>query len=235
MNNSIVVSPKCTSKSAKYLAEQLGLEYVNPYTTGKTDFGNYGSVINWGCSTPIFCDKIFNHFTSVLNAVDKVATLKLLKDTPNIIPWTKDIKVAEQWLKEGETVVGRELQASSKSKGITMITESKDLYQKKYKFYTKYLDHIGEFRINVFKGKIVSMLEKTQVGDEFKFKLIRGEPIDELQALCKTVDEKLGLDFYGIDVVFDENNNPILLEVNSAPMLFGFTGTKFIELFKKEI
>lgn len=235
MNNIVIVSPKCTSKSAKYLAEQLGADYFNPYKDNRTDFTEYKTVINWGCSYPLIGDKILNHFTSVGNAVDKIATFKLLDGVANIIPWTKNVKVAEQWIKEGNTVVARELQSASKSKGITMINDASELYKKNYKFFTKYLDHIGEFRINVFKGKIVSMLEKVPQNGEFKFKLVRGEPIDELTDMCKAVDSKLGLDFYGLDVVFDINNKPVLLEVNSAPIMFGSTGTKFVQLFKKEM
>lgn len=235
MNKAIVISPKCTSKSAKYIAEQLGLEYVNPYKSGNNDFSWYKSVINWGCSYPIIGNTILNHFEAVKSAVDKIATFKLLDGKANIVPWTKSTEVANQWLKEGNTVVGRETQMESKSKGIVMINSSPELFNKHFKFFTKYIDHIGEFRINVFKGKIISMLEKETVNGEFKFKLIRGEPIDELVDMCKAVDTQLGLDFYGLDVVFDNKNKPILLEVNSAPMLFGSTGTKFVQLLKKEI
>lgn len=234
MNKIAVISPKCTSKTARYLAEAIGAHYENPYKTDRYDFTEFDRVINWGCTKPVATNSIINHFDNVGLAVDKIKTFEALTGKANIVPFTTNPEVAHSWKTQ---VVARKLKASSKSKGIEHVN-STDLFaycNPEYKLFTKYIDHIGEFRINVFKGKIVSMQEKVVVGQNFKFKLIPGEPIDELTEMVNAVSTNLHLDFYGLDVVFDDNNKPILLEVNSAPMLFGVTGQRFVKLIQKEL
>lgn len=232
--NIAVISPKCTSKSARYLAEAIGAHYENPYKTGRYNFTEFDKVINWGFTRPLATNSILNHFDNVCLAVDKIKTFEALAGKANIVSFTTSPEVAHSW---NTQVVARKLSDSSKSKGIEHVN-STDLFaycNPEYKLFTKYIDHIGEFRINVFKGKVVSMLEKTVVGHNFEFKLVPGEPIDELADMVKAVDANLHLDFYGLDVVFDEDNKPILLEVNSAPMLFGVTGQRFVKLIQKEM
>lgn len=234
MNKIAIISPKCTSKSAQYLADSIGAYYENPYKTDRYDFTEFDRVINWGYSKPVATNSIINHFDNVRLAVNKIKTFETLVGKTNIVPFTTNPEVAHNWKTQ---VVARKLADSSKSKGIEHVN-STDLFaycNPEYKLFTKYIDHIGEFRINVFKGKVVSMLEKTVVGHNFEFKLIPGEPIDELIDMVSAVSTNLHLDFYGLDVVFDEDNKPILLEVNSAPMLFGITGQRFVKLFQKEL
>jgi hypothetical protein len=236
MNKTVIISPKSTSKSARYLAEVLGADYCNPYKHDKTDFSSYEKVINWGISGGFAANSILNHFVAVGNAVDKIATFKLLEGHCKTLEWTTSLDQASKWIKAGNIVVARELINSSCTKGLDFIHEVKDLTNKPYKLFTKYIDGIGEFRVNVFKGKVVSILEKVQLEDNtYHHKLLYGEPIKQITDMVKAVDTRLGLDYYGLDVIADEKHIYHLIEVNSAPSLFGTTATRFVKLLQKEL
>lgn len=233
--NVAVISPKCTSVSAKYIADNIKAHYENPYQTKREDFTEFDMVINWGCSKPVETNNVMNYYQFVANAINKLKTFQLLDGKANIVPYTTDPRVAHGWR---TNVFARKTITGSKSEGVEQLW-STDLFaylNPEYKLFTKGIDHIGEYRINVFKGKIITILEKTVKADNtFKFKLIYGEPIVELIDMVKAVDENMHLDYYGLDVIFDKYNKPILLEVNSAPSLFGTTREKFVQLFKKEL
>lgn len=236
MNKTVVISPKSTSKSAKYLAEVLGADYYNPYKQGKYNFESYEKVVNWGVSAGIGHSSMLNHFVAVGNAVDKVATFKLLDGHCKTLEWTQSLNQAAIWINGGNIVVGRELQSSSCTKGLDFINSVKDLHAKPYKFFTKYVEGIGEFRVNVFKGKVVSILEKVLLDNNtYHHKLLYGEPIKQITDMVKAVDTQLGLDYYGLDVIADSDHIYHLIEVNSAPSLFGQTAIRFARLLQKEL
>jgi hypothetical protein len=235
MNKTIVISPKSTSASAKYLAEVLKADYCNPYKENKFNFESYEKVINWGVSSGFNAQTILNHFVAVGNAVDKTATFKLLDGYCKTLEWAESIDQAAIWINSGYTVAARELKSSCRGKGLDFIQDVEDLLKKPYKFFTKYIDGIGEFRVNVYKGKVVSILEKTAKGECWHFKLLYGEPIKQITDMVEAVDTRLGLDFYGIDVIADENHIYHLIEVNSAPALFRTTAVRFAKLLQREV
>ena len=84
-----------------------------------------------------------------------------------------------------------------------------------------------DVRLNVVGDKvIVSMLRKNK--DDFRSNISSGgagslyEPSEEFISLALKATKALGLDFAGVDLLFDKNDKPIICEVNSNPQ-FGST------------
>lgn len=89
--------------------------------------------------------------------------------------------------------------------------------------YQKYIksSHGRDMRIYVVGGKVVaSMVRRAQDGD-FRSNVTNGgvaeavTPPREYSEMAVNACKKLGLDFGGVDILFGENDEPLLCEVNS--------------------
>lgn len=231
----IIISPKSTSKSAKYIAECLDLDYCNPYKEDKWNFHEYDKVINWGVSSHVGGNIVLNKPSAVDIAVDKLSTFYELSGHVRTVEVTRENYTAKNWAKLGHTVVGRKLTKGTCSKGVEFLEHGDNFLG--YKFFSKYLPHEAEYRINAFKGKVVSIQEKIRRDKAgiFKFKLLYGEPTDPIKEMVEKVYERMGLDIFGLDVLADHDGNFNLLEVNSAPSIFGKTAERFVKLIGKEL
>lgn len=233
----IVLSSKAGQESASNLAEYLGCKYENPYETENRSYMEYTTVFKYGFSRPIKTKKgtlVLNKTESTLTALDKMKTFDLFKDDGVIVPYTTDIKQAAKWLKEG-MVVARATATGHNSEGIVFCQDAEDLLNAEAKFFTKYVDHTNEFRVNCWRNGVVSVYDKVQVGEEFSFKLFKGvEEQPQLVALVNKIYEKTKLDWFGLDVLRDKKGNLWLLEVNSAPILYPYTLKKLATIIEKE-
>lgn len=235
MQKICVVSPKCTSRSAKWLADELKADYDNPYQSGKYRYDDYEQVINFGYSGTILNKNTINNSDNVAKAVDKVLTFQAISDHCRCVPWTTDKDEAIYWAIFNSNVVIREKTKGNKSKGILITDKVEELQAVDAKLYTKYIEPKTEYRVNVFRGKVISVLEKTQGNDgNFIFKLIRKSPYTFKQFI-RAVDKHIGLDLYGMDILLGKDNKLYFLEVNSGPMLFGQTAIQMASAIKKEI
>ena len=236
MNKQIcIISPKCTSKSAKWLASILDADYNNPYQTNKYGFMEYKQVVNFGYSGQVSHHAPINKSLSVAIAVDKLATFKSIDSYCSCVPYTTKKEIALDWLDEDFHVVCREQQKGNKSKGITITDKKEEVEAIKAKFYTQYIEHKKEYRVNVFKGKVITVLEKSRGDDgNFKFKLVRNSPYT-FKSFIKAIDKHIGLDLYGMDILLGTNNRLYFLEVNSGPHLFGQTAVQMASTLKKEL
>lgn len=234
MSKLIIISPKVGYESASNLAEVLGVPYENPFETNNRNYKQYDFVFKYGFSRKIIANNVFNKTRNVNISRDKIKTLDALKDVCSTVPYTKDIKEAEAWIKTG--VVARDLIKGADGEGVEFCFTKADLAKAPAKFYTKYIKHTNEFRINIFRDKVVSVYDKVDIKGIFNFKLFNGvEDHPQLQHIAKCVYEKVGLDWCGVDVLRDSKGMLHLLEVNSAPVLYPYTLHKLVAILKKEV
>lgn len=147
--------------------------------------------------------------------------------------------IAVGWLEEpGNIVFGRKYLNSSCGKGIVVYDHQGDFAQldNPCPVYTKYKKKKREFRVHIFRDKVVSVTEKKRRAG---FEGTRDTKIRNLAngyVFCQSVsNEPAGLrelalaaskvspsDFKGVDIGYNEKNNDLfIIEVNSAPGIQG--------------
>lgn len=167
--------------------------------------------------------------------VDKIAQYKWFE--ANGVPaleFTTSKEEAMKWGDDGDVVVGRQLINASCGKGIVVIKPTENLTV--CPVYTKYKKKKREFRVHVFKNKVVAVVEKkarsdwTGPRDTHIRNLANGyvfcqNPVDLPQGLHKLAIKAgavVSSDFKGVDVGYNEKKDELfIIEVNSAPGIQG--------------
>ena len=175
--------------------------------------------------------------------VDKLTQYKWFKEQGlSALKFTTSTQVVQdEWLCQGKTVFGRKLLTSSCGKGI-VVMEPNSPIDEHCPVYTLYKKKKREFRVHVFKHKVVSIVEKKRRAG---FEGNRDTKIRNLAngyVFCQTVEnippglaelaEKASYvcqsDFAGVDVGLNEKNNDLfIIEVNSAPGIEGANVEKY--------
>ncbi len=143
--------------------------------------------------------------------------------------FTTEISTASSWQQEGHVVLARTKLASSEGAGITVVQPSEQLPQAP--LYVKYQKKASEFRVHVFKDKVVTVLEKRKSKEKFNGNHYVRNTCNGYVFCHQNVEEPVGLrelalkargltqsDFAGVDVIYNKHYNKLMvLEVNSAP------------------
>lgn len=245
----VIMPYKLKSRSARRLAEALGIRRVRPNGRFRNNFGH--TIINWGCPRqPVFpADRIINNPDNVALASNKALSLEIFssRGVPTV-EYTKCCETALSWLREGFMVVCRTLLRANSGKGIVLAKKEEDLIDAP--LYTKYFKKKLEFRVHVAFGEVVdiqqkrkrSELDREQVNFQIRnasngWVFCRND-IDEVPDDVKEAAKKsivaLGLDFGAVDVGFNVAKGlPAVFEVNTAPGLEGTTLENYCHLFGK--
>lgn len=175
--------------------------------------------------------------------VDKVSQYKWFVD--NSIPalqYTTSPVEAIKLLQEGNVLFGRKLLNSSCGKGIVVMEKEED-----HCFcpvYTVYKKKKREFRVHVFKDKVVAVTEKKRrkefdgtrdtkirnLANGYVFVQSPGLLPDGLHDLALAAAKISPSDFRGVDIGYNEKANELfVIEVNSAPGIQGTNLSKYIE------
>lgn len=170
--------------------------------------------------------------------VDKITQYQFFTDNQlNAIPWTTDVAVARQWLADGHEVMCRTRIRGQTGSGIQVVKRGEELPEAKV--YTKYLSHKREFRVNIFKNKVVNIREKLRMLDrEGDFHIrnhangyttAHARPIDDalkqqIYDLAEAASKVSSSDIVGVDIGLNvDRRYPFLIEVNSGPSIEGST------------
>lgn len=219
-----IISPECSEQSASYLADTINADYLGQAYKETIDFSDYDILFNYGVSSLNLLNSpkttIINPPIAVKKCVNKLKTLYSLYEHCNMVQFTEKPERALKWINEGNLVVARALTNSSQGKGLEYITNEEQLKGFPAKFWTKYFEPAHEVRINVFKGNILSVYEKTNSETEMIFTHLKitGD-VPEVNKMVEAISSRIGVDFYGMDVLVSNNGEYKLLEINTAPIL----------------
>lgn len=232
MSGILVVSPECSKESAKYLAELLNADYKK--VGNEIDYTKYSAIINYGSSKVSLPDvKVINTPKAVRLCINKISTFKRVKHT---VQWTKDKEVALSWLQKDGAVVAREKECGNKSSGVVVCEDMSTFSTAKAKFWTRYFWHDHEVRINVFKGKVLSVYEKVIEDGFFVFKQLKIEgEHPQVMEMIDSITNNIGIDLYGMDVLVNSTGKCRLLEVNSGAVLSEGTEDTLVSEIRKEL
>lgn len=162
------------------------------------------------------------------------------------LEYTTDVGVAGQWLDEGHTVFGRKLLNSSCGKGIVVVEGGQQGYSLVgCPVYTKYKKKKREFRVHIFKDKVVTIVEKKRKSNWQGQQDSKIRNLENGYVFCQEVSnlpqgiEELAIkaskvcssDFKGVDIAFNEKLNDLfVIEVNSAPGIEGSNIEKYVKV-----
>ena len=104
--------------------------------------------------------------------------------------------------------------------------------------WQKYLPTRWDIRVIVLNGKAVGAMKRSAVGSEFRSNFSLGGNVEvwsltnEDRELAEKVAKVCGLDYCGVDIMKDENDNSYILEVNRQCQFQGFEKSTGINVAK---
>ncbi len=201
----------------------------------------------WRATTP----KVNRNNLRYGDAVNKLTQYQWFKEQGlSALEFTTHAEEAFKWNESGDTVIGRMLLNASCGKGIVVQEPGLQNFVMNCPVYTKYKPKKREFRVHVFKDKVVAIVEK---------KLRAGQPpakvrnlangyvfcqefvlSDELRNRITTLSlaaSKVSLsDFKGVDLGYNEKKDDLfVIEVNSAPGIEGSNVNNYVEAIKNHV
>lgn len=210
-------------------------------------------VINWGSS--LYSSFSLNMSANVKLATSKLKTLAILNDASvPALEATSDVDVAAQWCSNG-TILGRK-DGLSGGRGIVKLTiDNWDADESDPDFWVKYWKKTHEYRVHVFKGRVIDTQQKRRRTDwtgnydpmirnfdngwVFCHDNIYGTA-EQLALMGETAVKAvsaLGLDFGAVDVLARFKTGTVLhshavCEINTAPGLEGQTLDKYVQAIR---
>ena len=234
--NPIIYTYAERNGSSRKLAETLNCPRIfrdSDYQYKKGDLIiNWGSghIPNWWSSAAE--RNCLNHPHSIDLSVDKRRMLVALMRGGAAIPFfTTSMDEARAISTEGHRVYCRTEVEGHDGSGIVIARKPSEIVPAK--LYTQYVQTDREFRVHIFKGRVIFVTEKKQQANESG----HGDQVragsDWFMAWCdaapKVVEaaavvaqQALGLDFAGVDVGYNsKRGTAVVFETNTAPGSFG--------------
>lgn len=229
---------KIGSLSAKRLARTLGILRVSPsYNARRKDV-----IVNWGNSTPPhfrWMEQDLNKPHAIALASNKLKTFETLYNAgfTNIPNFTTELEDACDWA-ESSKVYCRTTLTGHSGTGIVIANHRSDVVIAP--LYTKHTKHKHEYRVHVFKDKVIDVQMKRKRNGAQGGTGIRNHangwvyaradilPSEELLSSSILAVKLLGLDFGAVDIGHRLIDNKIFVfEVNTAPGLIETTLDKY--------
>ncbi len=234
------------SKSAKALALGLGIRRLRHNGPKIVD-----KILNWGSSAinRNVGAIIINKPEAIKTASNKLHSFNSLNGHVDIPQFTTSLDEANKWLAKGVTVVCRHKLTGHSGEGIEIIKPKADKPIPEAKLYVKYIPKAEEYRIHVIHDNAFFVQRKARTKDVPDDKVnwqVRNhangfiyahkdvEVPEEVRVMAVKAVKALGLDFGAVDIIYNEKKNKyFVLEINTAPGLYGTTLEKYVEIFQK--
>lgn len=239
---------KLGSESAKMLAQSLGCKRVRPtYDARRSDV-----IINWGNSSPsaiIRSQHDLNSHEAIALACNKLKTFQTLEAAgfEHIPIWTDNrYELNELWGANPDAkVYCRTSLTGHSGRGIIIATNTYELVDAP--LYTLGTKHKHEFRVHVFKGRVIDVQQKKRRlgysgpstgirnhSNGYIYARVDIDVPDLLLSSSLSAVNALGLDFGAVDIGYRERDGKaFVFEVNTAPGLYGTTLTNYVNAFKE--
>jgi len=217
----LVLHANISAKSPKRLPEAIGGVAANTYEDDdKNILRGKTLIFNYGVSSEITTNlPIINKFKSVLSCVDKRKTFEILSKAGCQIPKfsTDKDKVPKSW----GNVVCREDASGARNQGMEIVDLEDGGVLHDAQLYTQYFYYEQEYRIIVFKGKVVARYEKKfkKSLDCLEFVLMDKKGFKEIDADCIKAANAIDIDYAGFDVLYSEEEGHKILEANTGCIL----------------
>lgn len=246
------------SESAKQLAEVLQVKRVR--SDGNFVPKHFMHVLNWGNSeNPDWIERAYARSVPILNkpsavniAANKLSTFRQLHAAGIPIPeFTTVQSTAQDWLNSGATVMERHILRGNSGDGIRIVNlddEDVENYLTHAPLYTKFINKTAEFRVHVFRGEVIDIVQKKKVTTDRRTETFckyissthrgwvfaRQNILDtpELRNIAIRAVSALGLDFGAVDIVYLDNRYYVL-EVNTSPGLAGTTLVRYANAIRR--
>lgn len=179
------------------------------------------------------------------HSVDKLTQYRWFQQQGlSSLEFTTDRNQAMLWVSEGNVVFGRKYLNSSCGKGIVLFEPNTPVNNEHCPVYTKYKKKKREFRVHVFKDKVVMVCEKLRkkefqgerdtkirnLANGYVFVQNVVQEPEGLRALALAASRVSPSDFKGVDIGYNEKQNDLfVIEVNSAPGIQGSNVNKYVE------
>jgi len=230
---------KSGSVSAKRLARSLNvLRVSSSYNARRSDV-----IINWGSSTPPhfrWMEQDLNKHEAIKLASNKLYTFTELtcKGFNHLPKFTTELDDAIDWCNNDNVVYCRTTLMGHSGRGIVIASNSNELVNAP--LYTVKTKHKHEYRVHVFKDKVIDVQMKRKRNGSLGGSGIRNHsngwvyaraeivPPEELLSSSIEAVKLLGLDFGAVDIGHRLIDNKFFVfEVNTAPGLEGTTLDKY--------
>lgn len=245
----MVIYPyKVGSNSVKALKQALGIKSIKLNNSRFRPSPNK-TILNWGSSSlpeKYWNCKIFNHPNAVELASNKFFTLRnLLENQVSIPNYSIHKGYAENLIETGKKVVCRTVLNGHSGQGIVISSTIEELVDAP--LYVEYIPKKEEYRVHVFQGEAFFVQRKARRLEEenpnwqirnhqngFIYANQGVDVPDHVKEMAVKAVEVLCLDFGAVDVIWNEKKDKYyVLEVNTAPGLYGTTLEKYCQKFKE--
>ena len=232
------------SQGCRDLAKEIGALRVYPDRGYR--YRPSHLVINWGNSVLPRWDssRVLNQPSFVSRASNKLKTFLEFRNADVPHPeFTTNIEEAQSWIEQGKTVYCRKYLQSKGGNGIIVARTIEELVPAP--LYTVGITNVAEYRVHVFNGEVIDVVMKARRRGESPnpdiknhaqgWIFIRGgvEVSPEVRNAATEAVRCLHLDFGAVDVCINEEGQPFVFEVNTAPGLEGTTLEKYKDAIRR--
>lgn len=248
----MIYSYKQESSSAKALAEMLEMKRIRHQ--GSSFKGSEQKVIlNWGASEvpeEVAKCNIINKPHSIRVATNKRKFFEKVAGKVSIPDFTTSKDLAQDWVNEGMTVVGRAILSGHSGQGIVLFgpEEEHNNSWDKCLLFVKYIPKKEEYRVHVVDGEVIGVRRKVKDpkilhphswkirshNNGFIFQKENLNPDPSIMEESLKAIKEVGLDFGAVDVIWNDfRKKAYVLEINTAPGLEGSTIEEYAEALDK--